>query len=368
MEVRMKQQAIRLINSVFRLAGVIAISSFCFAIASAQAGGGNPNNPPSTGRTGGSVSHTIRGKIFLPSGNLPEQRIRVVLELNTGGIAGEAFSDSVGNFEFRGLPSNSYKVVIPSDNRIYETTQETVELYGNFSRTFMVQVYLKEKGGELSIRPKEKILSVADIQEVPKSAKKAYEKGLKLANDKKPDEAVKHFDEAIKSFPEYLHAINKLGEQYLVLNKITDAQTAFERAIAINPKYALPHINLGLIHVSQKRYQEAISEFETGNRYDDTYPMSHLNLGVALMSNNPPDFNRAEKEMNRALDLGGKNFAHVHLYLFNLNIRRQSIDKAAAQLEAYLKDAPNAPNAEEVRQMLAKVKKAMAQQPGTAKQ
>ncbi len=363
----MKQQTTRLVKFTFQLVGVCVVSFACFAAASAQAGG-NPNNPPASGRTGGAVSHTVRGKIFLPSGNLPEQRIRVVLELNTGGIAGETFSDSVGNFEFRALPSNSYKVVVPSDGRTYETTQETVELYGNFSRTFMVQVYLKEKGGDFMVKPKDKILSVAEMQEVPKAAKKPYEKGLKLAQEKKPEEAAAQFNEAIKSYPEYLLALNKLGEQYMAMNKLAEAQVNFERAIAVNPKYALPHINLGILHVTQKQYAEAIPELETGNRYDDSYPMAHLNLGLALMNNNPPDFNRAEKEMARAIDMGGKNFAHARLYLFNLNVRMQKMDKAAEQLEAYLKDAPNASNAEEVRQMLAKVKKAMTQQTGTAKQ
>ena len=99
--------------------------------------------PISPGR---GASHTIRGKIFMPSGNPPDQRLRVVLEVNTGGNAGEAFSDSMGNFEFRSLSNGTYKIVTPSDGRVYETSQETVEVYGNFSRTFTVQIYLKEKG------------------------------------------------------------------------------------------------------------------------------------------------------------------------------------------------------------------------------
>src|SRR5262245_58386329 len=104
------------------------ILSACAAQSLAQ-GGNNPNNP------GRGVAHTIRGKIFMPSGAPPDQRLRVVLEVNTGGIAGEVFSDSVGNFEFRSLPNGTYKIVAPSDGRVYETAQETVELYGNFSRT-----------------------------------------------------------------------------------------------------------------------------------------------------------------------------------------------------------------------------------------
>jgi tetratricopeptide (TPR) repeat protein len=353
----MKKQAAGQIRSAFHLITICAVSVGCAAIASAQSNRGNPNNPPPSGRTGGVVSHTIRGKIFLPSGNLPEQRIRVVLELNAGGIAGETFSDSVGNFEFRSLPSNSYRVTVHSDNLTYETSQETVELYGNFPRTFMVQLYLKEKSDGRIFKPKEKILSVADFQEVPKAAKKAYEKGLKLAQENRTEDAAARFQEAVIAFPDYLHAINKLGEQYMAMDKLSEAQSMFERAIAVNRKFALPHINLGLLFVNQKSYAQAIASLETANGLDDTYPMSHFYLGVALLNNDPPDLERAEKEMERSLAMGGRNFVAARKYLYNLSVRRTDMIKAAEHLEAYLKEAPNAPDAEEVRQKLAYVKK-----------
>ncbi len=348
-----------------RVVFLFAALSVCAATATAQGlpGGGASNNPNNPGR-GGGVSHSIRGKIFLPAGNLPDQRIRVVLELNTGGIVNEAFSDSVGNFEFRSLPNGTYKIVVPSDGRVYETTQEVVELYGNFARTFSAQIYLKEKGEGLTFKPKEKILSAADIQEVPKDAKKNYDRGVKLSRENKPEEAARMFEAAIKIFPEYLHAINKLGEQLRALNQPVEAQAAFEKAIAINQKFALPHINLGMMLVEQGRFDEAIAALENGNRMDGSYPMGHFSLGIALMSKQPPDFDRAERELTRTLELGKRDFPHVRLQLFNLYLRRNRLDKATEQLELYLKDAPDAPNAEAVRQKLSQIKQ---QQKATTK-
>jgi tetratricopeptide (TPR) repeat protein len=357
MEVRMYQEAYRL--SFFCILFAVLSSYTVNGLAQSQPGGNNPTNP---GRSSGGASHTIRGKIFLPSGNLPEHRIRVVLELNTGGITSETFTDSVGNFEFRQLQNNSYRVSVPSDNRTYETTQEVIDCYGNVPRTFVVQVYLKDKDSNAAFRTKAKLLSIADIQEVPKTAKKAYEKGLKLAQERKPEEAVTHLQEALKAYPDYLLALNKLGEQYLALSNTAEAQKAFDRAVAINPKFALPHINLGIILLSKEHYDEAIAEFETGNRNDDTYPISHLNLGRALMLKTPPDYDRSEKEFMRALDMGGKSMVRTHLDLFNLNVRRRTLDKAVFHLEAYLKDAPNAPDAEEVRKRLDSARKILAQQ------
>ena len=345
-----------------RALSLFIVLSACAAQSLAQGGGTNNPNNPARG-----VSHTIRGKIFMPSGNPPDQRLRVVLELNTGGIVSEAFSDSVGNFEFRSLPNGTYKIVAPSDGRAYETAQETVELYGNFARTFTVQVYLKAKGEGVAVKSKERIVSVADLQQPPKEAKKNYDNGLKRARENKPDEAVALFQAAIKIFPEYLAAINKLGEQLAVLKKPAEAQAAFEKAIAINPKYALPHINLGILFVEQKRYDEAVVALQNGVSADDSFPMGRLKLGEALMSKQPPDYDRAEKELTRAIELGKREFVYVRQILFNLNLRRQRLDKAAEQLEAYLKEAPDAPDAEQVRQRLDKVKKAIEQQKATTK-
>lgn len=332
----------------------------------AQQTGGNQGNSNRSGAT--ATSHSVRGKIFLPSGSFPEQRMRVVLEVSTGGIAQETFSDSVGNFEFRNLPSGSYRVIIPTDGHLYETVQELVEAFGNFARTFTVQLYLKSKGGELTIKTKDKLLSVADLQDIPKPARKAYEQGVKLARNNKSEDACAKLQEAINIFPDYLYALNKLGEQYSLTNKPADARAMFERALGVNPKFALPYINLGILFVHQRQFDEAVNALENGLRLDSTYPMGYLNLGLALMSKTPPELDRAEKELSRALEMGKTEMLHVRKHLFNLYLRQQRMDKAAAQLEAYLREAPEAPDAEQVRQMLGKVKKTLAQQAANPKQ
>ena len=332
-----------------------------FAVSGSPAQGSQGQSPQNP-RSSGPILHNIRGKVYLPAGNLPDQRMRVVLELTTGGTAAETFSDSVGNFEFRSIPSNTYRVVVPTDNQSYDTTQETVELFGNLSRTFTVQIFLKDKDSDVKFKTTDRrLIGAADHQEIPKNARKSYEKAVKLAQKNKPEEAIKLLHEALAAFPDYLYAINKLGEQHMAMKKMAEAQAAFERAIAVNTKYAAPHINLGLIHMGRHQFREAIAEFETGNSLDDSFPMCHLNLGLALMSVDPPDYDRAEKEITRAIQMGGKVFVSAYKHLFNLNIRRQDLPKAAQNLEAYLKDAGDAPDAADIRKMLDRVKQAIAQ-------
>ncbi len=345
----------------FRISALILTLLMCLASAEAQTQGSS--NPSGSSRSAGAPSHTVRGKIFMPSGTPPEQRIRVVLELSTGGVAAEIFSDSVGNFEFRLLPSSSYRVIVPGDGRTYETTQEQVDLYGSFSRTFNVQIYLKDKSADPAARPGSQTVSAAGFsQKIPKDAARLYEKGEKKAREGKNEEAVTLLQNALKSFPDYLLALNKLGEQYLVLNRPAEAQAAFEKALVVNARHPLTHVNLGALLYSLKRLPEAVTHLETANRLDESYPMAHLYLGLALMDSTPADFDRAERELLKARLLGGPEMVKVHQHLFNLNVRRRNWDKAVEQLEAYLQEAPNAPDAPAVREKLGQLKKALAQQ------
>lgn len=329
---------------------------------------GTTGSTSTTGGLGGGSrgNHVIRGKIFLPSGRLPEYRMRVLLEVSTGGIYAEAFSDTVGNFEFRQLPNNNYRVVVPSDNQTYETAQEVIEVSSNMSRTYTSQLYLREKESDQR-RSTQKMISAASFeQDVPKAAKKPYEQGLKKLKDGKTEEAVAQFQEALKIYPEYVAALGKLGEAQAGQQKFAEAEAAFQRALELSPKYPPTHVSYGMLLVGQKRYPEAIEHLETANKLDEAFPMAHLYLGIALMEKQPQadaDLVRAEKAFDKALALGGAQIAQAHKLLFNLHVRRRDYGRAATDLEAYLKLNPTAPDAPQVQEMIAKVKKAAQSAP-----
>lgn len=315
-------------------------------------------NPNAGGGGGNRGAHVIRGKLFMPNGRLPEQRMRVVLEVSTGGIYADTFSDSVGNFEFRSLPNNNYRINVPSDGFTYESAQENLEVSGAVSRTFSVQLYLREKA--TNAVSKDKMISAGELlQDAPRAAKKSYEQGLKRMKDGKNSEAETLFQDALKIYPEYVLALNKLGECYIYEEKLKEAQAEFEKAVSINAKYPISLINLGMLMVKVNRYDEAIEQLDSALRLNDSFPMAHLYLGIAWLEKTPQDvanLEKAEKSFGKALALGGKDMANVHKYLFNIYIRRKEMDKARTALEAYLEALPNAPDAPAIKQMLEKLK------------
>jgi tetratricopeptide (TPR) repeat protein len=312
-------------------------------------------------------NHSIRGKIFLPSGRLPEHRMRVVLELASGGIYGETFSDSVGGFEFRSLPNNTYRVIVPSDGQTYDKAEEYMEISGSSARTFTAQLYLRVKDSDNRLTSNHKMISAGEFaQDIPKAAKKSYEQGIKKLKDGKSEEAFTHFQDALKMFPDYVAALNKVGEYQVGKQQMVEAEATLKRAAEISPKYPYTHVNLGMLMVQLKRYPEAIEFLEAANKLDESFPMAHLNLGVALLEKTPQqngDLERAEQEFNKALAMGGTSLAYVHKFLFNIHVRRHDYNRAATELEAYLKDAPDAPDISQVQQMLIKTKKAAQSAP-----
>lgn len=338
----------------------------------AMAQGGNRSDAGLGASSGaGRTSHVIRGKIFIPSGQLPEHRMRVTLEVSTGGIYAETFSDSVGNFEFRSVPNNNYRVVVPGDNLTFETAMENLEVSGAMSRTFTAQLYLRGKENPTNTSSHKMVSAAEFSQEVPKAAKKSYEQGLKKIKDGKPDDAITHLQEALRLFPDYVLALTKLGETQAAQSKTAEAEATFQRALAISPKYPLTHISLGLLLVHLKRYPEAIEHLETANNLDEGFPMAHLNLGIALMERTPQgatDTEHAEREFRKAIMQGGPQMANANKLLYNLYLRQHDYPKAIAALEAYLKDAPNAPDLPQVQATIAKLKKTTKLQPPNPQQ
>ncbi|MFN7926933.1 MAG: tetratricopeptide repeat protein [Blastocatellia bacterium] len=345
-----------------RVLGVILVLSL--AVLAQTTSGSNPT--AGSGASGNRGSHVIRGKIFLPSGRLPEQRMRVTLEVSTGGIYAETFSDSVGNFEFRSIPSSNYRVIVPTDGHTYETAQEAIEVSGTISRTYVTQLYLREKERDTRNSSHKMISAAAFEQNVPKAAKKPYEQGLKKMKDGKTEEAAALFQDALKLYPEYVLALNKLGETQAMLQKFTEAEATFQQSLTVSPKLPQTHISFGMMLVNLKRFPEAIEQFEIANNLDEDFPMAHLHLGIALLERKPQtenDLTRAEREFEKALAIGGPQLSYVHKLLFNLHLRRRNYPQAIMDLETYLKLNPAASDAAQVQEMLAKVKKATQPQP-----
>jgi len=300
-------------------------------------------------------SRSLRARVTLPDGS-SSQSIKIRLEGNEGEIIRDSFTDSTGNFEVRNLSTGIYTIVVPSDDRTYNTTTERVEITRYSPDVVSITVYLNPKGENAPGRKGERsTISAREANDsIPKQARKAYNRSVDFSKHGKTHEAIEELKRAIAIYPEYFQAYNDLGVAYIKLDLIDDAIGVLERSTVLDPKAFNPRLNLGIANVRRQDFPRAEPHLRAAVAIDSSLPLAHLYLGITLWKTARPE--EAEDEFARALSLGGSEIAIAHYYLGQLYASENRVTEAVAELEAYLKQKPDSDDARQARQKIAELR------------
>lgn len=322
--------------SASRLAFVVLFAC-CVIPASAQM------SPPGAGDTGLGGVNSINGSV-LAEGQRLQRRISVRLQSMTRGDR-VVMTDDYGNFTFRGLVSGDYTIVIDKekDFKPFSQVVSVIQLRGfppqNY--TLSIRLELKERTDA-----KPGVLNV-EFANVPKPALIHYDNALELSKTNDHSGAIEELKLAIKEYPSFSQAFNELGVQYLKVNELEKADEAFQEAVKINPDAVSSLINRGITNVLMKRYGEAVPILRKSLQKKKDSAVAHYFLGQALA--NLGLFDDAEKELLTSLELGKEEMKEAHRILAIIYASRGAKQQAADQLDAYLKLAPNTPDAQKLR-------------------
>jgi tetratricopeptide (TPR) repeat protein len=190
----------------------------------------------------------------------------------------------------------------------------------------------------------------------PKKARKAYEKGMQLASKGKLEDAEKHLQDAVTEYPKYAIALYELGRMQAANHDAAGARKSFEAAIAADSKYVSPYDGLALLAAQASNWQEAADRSKQAVYLNPVeYPSSWFYNALANYNLKHPDL--AEKSAKEVVKLdGARRLPQVETLLAQLCADRADYAGAAQHLQAYLQLQPNAPNAEQLRQQLAKLR------------
>lgn len=322
--------------SASRIAFVVLFAC-CVIPASAQM------SPPGAGDTGLGGVNSINGSV-LAEGQRLQRRISVRLQSMTRGDR-VVMTDDYGNFTFRGLVSGDYTIVIDKekDFKPFSQVVSVIQLRGfppqNY--TLSIRLELKERTDA-----KPGVLNV-EFANVPKPALVHYDNALELSKTNDHSGAIEELKLAIKEYPSFSQAFNELGVQYLKVNELEKADEAFQEAVKINPDAVSSLINRGITNVLMKRYGEAVPILRKSLQKKKDSAVAHYFLGQALA--NLGLFDDAEKELLTSLELGKEEMKEAHRILAIIYASRGAKQQAADQLDAYLKLAPNTPDAQKLR-------------------
>ena len=312
----------------------------------AQSDPGFDTEPGTGGR------NTIQGNVYLPSGQRLDRRVRVRMSSVRGGDS-YTMSDANGSFFFRRLAGGTYRITVDAGKE-FETASETVDIFdasdprrSKLGQVITVQVQLQPRRAATETKPG--VVSAA-LASIPKEARDLYEKALKSAQEGNHKKAVEHLKAAIALYPRFTLALNELGVQQLQLGELDKAAEALRDALKLEPEAFILHLNYGIILIKQKSFREAEASLARALARDDNAAIAHLYRGRALIGLSR--FDDAERELRRALTLGGDAVSMAHRYLGAIYIERGERDPAIASLEEYLRLAPRAAEAAEIREII----------------
>ncbi|HYY94078.1 MAG TPA: tetratricopeptide repeat protein [Pyrinomonadaceae bacterium] len=294
---------------------------------------------------------TLEGRVMLPSGMQPTQSVRVVLT-QSGRPVYETFTDLSGRFNFPGLRAGTYQLTAEGDGQTFETTSVTFDIASTLGQTLTQNIQLRPKAGA-AVPPAATVAAEEIDPDVPEAAREKYRQGVKSAAEKKPEQAVKLLQEAVAAHARFYAANLALAEQLSKLQRYDEALAAYRRAGQLKPDRPEPYVGVGITLVSQKRYDEGIKMLRGVLEVDKDLPAPYLSLGYAEMMTG--DYKSSEEHLLRALELARPALAHV--YLANVYEQTGEFSKAVSQLQSYLKENPNSPQADAVRAAIEKLKK-----------
>jgi len=132
----------------------------------------------------------------------------------------------------------------------------------------------------------------------------------------------KLLQEAAKKDPGNVDAWIKLGNTMMDTSRFNEAIDAYQKALDINPKNVDVRVDMGTCYKNIGRPDRAVEEYRKALKLNPQHLNGHKNLAVVLA--------------------------------FDLNDKRQAIK----EFEKYLELAPNAPDAEQIRQEIQRLRAA----------
>jgi tetratricopeptide (TPR) repeat protein len=340
-------------NSIRREMSGMKVSAFILLIVVlAGTVAGQKVQRPATSRDdapGGSTgTGSIRGRVLTPEGAPLQEAARIVLQSSNGGQY-TIFTDYQGQFNFPGLEPGSYTLEVEADHSRFELASQSVQVYAGMPA--VANVSLKYVKGKPLPATSDSVVSVAELDKsIPEKARKEFRRGTEASQAGKTDEAIDHFHKALDIYPNFLMARNDLGLQLLSVGRLDEAAAQLRLAVVLDAKSFNPQLNLGIVLVRQHQFAEAAVVLDKAISLNPQSPAARLFAGEAYAATG--NSSHAEKELQTAFDLGGTDYAVALFHLGNLYLNRGEREQALKSFEAYLKVAPGAANAAEVRRLV----------------
>ncbi len=365
----------------------------------------------------------IRGQIFLPNGAPIQQQTRFTLETADGMRVEYHYTDSNGRILLRNI-AGWFTITVESDGQTYDTTSARFNTENSQYITVHLRSFTKKSESppgvinindvDSEVAPKAKeayeealtFLKQQQYEQAIEPLKRAVELqpnyfhayndlGVAYMKLKKLDLAIDAFQRAIKindniylpqlnlglvynkqsKFKEASDLLVKLQRRFPDLEKVhipliealmgaqdwPRAEAAVKRALAVKDVDSVDlKTKLGVTLIKQNKFKESVAVLKEAVEAEPDNALAQFNYGAALMQTGSLD--EAESALARAYKIEGAKMAGAQMLLGLVYSQKQDAQKAIDAFETYLRDLPDAPNAAQVKEAIARLRKAAKKQ------
>lgn len=279
----------------------------------------------------------VKGRV-VDAQNKPMEGARITI-VKADGASTPKFTVNTkrnGDFLQVGIPTGEYVVTAEKDG---------------LTQSFPVRVGLEMKDVNFTLKPGGDVSKEEAEKEAARVAgiRGAFSEGASLSNAGKYDEAVAKFESVLKEIPKCTECFVNIGSVKTMQKDYEAAEAAYKQALTLNPESADAYHGLATVYNAQKKFKEAQAMSAeaarrapagaAGGNADTLY-----NQGVIAWNAN--DFAAASEHFASAIKINPSH-AESHFMLGRAYLNLGKLPEAAEEFQAYVKLAPDGPNAKE---------------------
>jgi tetratricopeptide (TPR) repeat protein len=169
--------------------------------------------------------------------------------------------------------------------------------------------------------------------------------GLLATREGRTDEAIRCFQQALRSSPDHMIALNNLGNAYRLRKQWDKARETFQRSLAVSPGDPEANYGLGMVFAQADDFERAYQYLQRALKARPAYPEALNNLGILYLRTQRRD--EAVASFEECIRVG-PGFDQSYLNLARVYMIEDAPEKARTVLRELLKQHPNHAQAQDM--------------------
>jgi Tfp pilus assembly protein PilF len=302
-------------------------------------------NPESNGN--------IHVRVVLENGRRCNIHARVVL-MNSASSSpvSDQFTDDECMVSFDNLPVGNYHMVVSGEG-IQETDSGLFEVDSRkASQVIYVTVKLASDAAASNTTGSGPTVAAVDLN-IPKRAKKDFDKATDLIAKQDWNQAKDELMKAVAIYPQYADAYNNLGVVYARLGDRAQEREVLQKAVTLNDHLASAFVNLGKMDIAEHNFPEAETNLAKAATIENNNPQTLMLLAnVELMNQH---FDAAITHCGKVHSMPHDSQALVHYIAARAYERENRPTEAVAEFHTFLQEEPSGERADAVRKELSRL-------------